>query len=55
MKIIIHLITLAIAYKSYALEKGSSVGCFKKTHHDNRGSLRYIRNCFDHCSNQFYR
>lgn len=51
--LIIFLI-LNISYVS-ATEKGSLVGCYKKAQHNVRSSLRYVRNCFNYCSNQFFR
>ncbi|KAG5671075.1 hypothetical protein PVAND_001289 [Polypedilum vanderplanki] len=48
------LLTLIIIHIN-AIEKGELNGCYKKTQHEKRLSLRYVKNCFDWCSEEFYR
>lgn len=49
------LMILATFAQINSLDKGSLLGCFKRSNHDRRESLRYVKNCFDFCATHFYR
>lgn len=38
-----------------AADKGTKVGCFKRSSHEDTQSINLAKNCLDYCANGFYR